>query len=125
EQTVAIGSTLTEEGRKELFGLLRRHLDVFAWKSADMTGVPRYIDEHRLNVHEGCLPVRKNKRGQAPERNKAISEEVRKISEEEPPSTYMRCTQCPPISASMIMGPFVPSSSHRVGKEITDPGEKL
>nr|GFA57812.1 reverse transcriptase domain-containing protein [Tanacetum cinerariifolium] len=53
EQTVAIGSTLTEEGRKELCGL--------------------------LNVHEGCLPVRQKKRGQAPERNKAISEEVKKL----------------------------------------------
>nr|GEV08845.1 reverse transcriptase domain-containing protein [Tanacetum cinerariifolium] len=59
EQTVAIGSTLTEEGRKELCGLLRRHLDVFAWKPVDMTG----------------------KRRKAPERNKAISEEVRKLVE--------------------------------------------
>nr|GEW66306.1 reverse transcriptase domain-containing protein [Tanacetum cinerariifolium] len=81
EQTVAIGSTLTEEGRKKLCRLLRRHLDVFAWKPADMTGVPRYIAEHRLNVREGCLPVRKKKRGQAPERNKAISEEVKKLVE--------------------------------------------
>nr|GEU32503.1 reverse transcriptase domain-containing protein [Tanacetum cinerariifolium] len=56
EQTIAIGSTLTEEGRKELCGLLRRHLDVFACKSSDMTG-------------------------QAPKRNKAISEEVRKLVE--------------------------------------------
>ncbi|GJW68880.1 hypothetical protein Tco_0123304 [Tanacetum coccineum] len=30
EQTIAIGSTLTEEGRKELCGLLRRNLDIFA-----------------------------------------------------------------------------------------------
>nr|GEV84940.1 hypothetical protein [Tanacetum cinerariifolium] len=74
-------STLTEEGRKELYGLLRHHLDVFAWKPADMIGVPRHIDEHRLNVHEGCLPIRQNKRGQAPERNKAISEEVKKLVE--------------------------------------------
>nr|GEX14808.1 reverse transcriptase domain-containing protein [Tanacetum cinerariifolium] len=36
EQTIAIGSTLTEEGRKELC-------------------------EHRLNIHEGCLPVRQKK----------------------------------------------------------------
>nr|GEV51523.1 hypothetical protein [Tanacetum cinerariifolium] len=40
EQTAAIGSTQTEEGRKELCGLLRRHLDVFTWKPADMAGVP-------------------------------------------------------------------------------------
>nr|GEX46484.1 reverse transcriptase domain-containing protein [Tanacetum cinerariifolium] len=69
------------EGRKELCGLLRRHLDVFAWKPTDMTGVPRHIVEHRLNVREGCLPVRQKKRGQAPERNKAISEKVEKLVE--------------------------------------------
>ncbi|GJY92100.1 reverse transcriptase domain-containing protein [Tanacetum coccineum] len=38
EQTITIGSTLTEEGRKALCDLLRRSLDVFAWKPADMTG---------------------------------------------------------------------------------------
>ncbi|GKF71223.1 hypothetical protein Tco_0207337 [Tanacetum coccineum] len=40
EQTIAIGSTLREEGRKVLCDLLRRNLDVFTWKPADMTGVP-------------------------------------------------------------------------------------
>ncbi|GJV94850.1 reverse transcriptase domain-containing protein [Tanacetum coccineum] len=79
EQTIAIGSTLTEEGQKELCGLLRCHLGVFAWKPADMTGVPRHVAEHRLNIREGFLPVRQKKRGQAPERNKAIREEVEKL----------------------------------------------
>ncbi|GJW61667.1 reverse transcriptase domain-containing protein [Tanacetum coccineum] len=51
EQTIAIGSTLIEEGRTELCGLLRHNLDVFAWKPADMTGVSRHIAEHRLNIH--------------------------------------------------------------------------
>nr|GEX14645.1 hypothetical protein [Tanacetum cinerariifolium] len=54
KQTIAIGSTLTEEGRKELC-------------------------EHGLNIREGCLPVRQKKIGQAPERNKAIYEEVKKM----------------------------------------------
>ncbi|GKB79260.1 hypothetical protein Tco_0946155, partial [Tanacetum coccineum] len=44
-----------------------------------MTGVPRHIAKHRLNIREGCLPVRQKKRGQAPERNKAICEEVKKL----------------------------------------------
>ncbi|GJW61616.1 reverse transcriptase domain-containing protein [Tanacetum coccineum] len=44
-----------------------------------MIGVPRHIAEHRLNVCEGCFPVRQKKRGQAPERNKAICEEVEKL----------------------------------------------
>ncbi|GKC18700.1 hypothetical protein Tco_1020850 [Tanacetum coccineum] len=72
EQTVMIGSTLTEEGRNKLCGLLQRNLDIFAWKPADMTGVPRHIAEHRLNVREGCSPVRQKKRGQAADRNQAI-----------------------------------------------------
>ncbi|GJW36212.1 hypothetical protein Tco_0059132 [Tanacetum coccineum] len=79
EQTIAIGSTLTEEGWKALCDLLRRSLDVFSWKPADMTGVSRHIAEHKLNVHEGCLPVRQKKRSQALERNKAIQEEVEKL----------------------------------------------
>ncbi|GKE48509.1 reverse transcriptase domain-containing protein [Tanacetum coccineum] len=44
-----------------------------------MTGVPRHVAEHRLNIREGCLPVRQKKRGQAPERNKAIGKEVEKL----------------------------------------------
>ncbi|GKA15154.1 hypothetical protein Tco_0694901 [Tanacetum coccineum] len=60
-----IGSTLTEEGRIKLCGLLQRSMGIFAWKPADMTGVPRHIAEHHLNVREGCSPVRQKKRGQA------------------------------------------------------------
>ncbi|GJV13622.1 reverse transcriptase domain-containing protein [Tanacetum coccineum] len=48
-----------------------------------MTGVPRHMAEHRLNVREGCPPVRQKKRGQAPERNKAIQEEVEKLVDAE------------------------------------------
>ncbi|GJQ94069.1 hypothetical protein Tco_0005208 [Tanacetum coccineum] len=81
EQTVMIGSTLTEEGRNKLCGLLQRNLDIFAWKPVDMTGVPRHIAEHRLNVREGCSPARQKKRGQAADRNQAIHEEVGKLVE--------------------------------------------
>nr|GEV61830.1 hypothetical protein [Tanacetum cinerariifolium] len=62
EQTIAIGSTLTEEERKELCSMLRRNLDIFAWKPANMTGVPRHIAEHNFNIREECQPVRQKKR---------------------------------------------------------------
>ncbi|GJV91415.1 reverse transcriptase domain-containing protein [Tanacetum coccineum] len=81
EQTIMISSTLTEEGRNKLCDLLQRNLDIFAWKPANMTGVPRHITEHRLNVREGCSPVRQKKRGQATNRNQAIQEEVGKLVE--------------------------------------------
>nr|GEV50502.1 reverse transcriptase domain-containing protein [Tanacetum cinerariifolium] len=76
EQTIMIGFTLTEEGRNKLCGLLQRNLDIFAWKPANMTGVPRHVTEHRLNVREGCSLVRQKKRGQAADRNQAIHEEL-------------------------------------------------
>ncbi|GKE43929.1 hypothetical protein Tco_1471213 [Tanacetum coccineum] len=81
EQTVMIGSTFTEEGRNKLCGLLQHNLDIFAWKPADMNGVPRHIAEHCLNVREGCSPVRQKKRGQTADRNQAIQEEVGKLVE--------------------------------------------
>nr|GEX88419.1 reverse transcriptase domain-containing protein [Tanacetum cinerariifolium] len=83
EQTVMIRSTLTEEGHNKLCGLLQRNLDIFAWKPADMTGVPRHITKHRLNVREGCSSVRQKKRGQTADRNQAIHEEVRNLWRQE------------------------------------------
>ncbi|GJS02281.1 reverse transcriptase domain-containing protein [Tanacetum coccineum] len=79
EQTVMIGSDLTEKTRSKLCNLLQRSLDIFAWTLTDMTGVPRQIAEHKLNVKKGCPPVRQKKRGQAAERNIAINDEVSKL----------------------------------------------
>nr|GEV59584.1 reverse transcriptase domain-containing protein [Tanacetum cinerariifolium] len=73
------GGSLSNKGRTELCSLLKRNLDIFAWKPSDMTGVPRSIAKHRLNVREGCPPVRQKKRGQAPERTKAIQAKVEKL----------------------------------------------
>nr|GEV00589.1 reverse transcriptase domain-containing protein [Tanacetum cinerariifolium] len=81
KQTVMIGYTLTEEGRNKLYGLLKRYLYIFAWKPADMTGVPRQVVEHLLNVREGCSLVRQKKRGQAADINQAIQEEVGRLVE--------------------------------------------
>ncbi|GJU39473.1 hypothetical protein Tco_1192430 [Tanacetum coccineum] len=44
-------------------------------------GVLWYIVEHRLNVREGCPPVRQKKRSQVLERNKAIQKEVEGLVE--------------------------------------------
>nr|GEY82162.1 reverse transcriptase domain-containing protein [Tanacetum cinerariifolium] len=48
-------------------------------KPADMTGVPRHIAEHRLNVRKGCSPVRQKKRGQAAD--KKLGNKVGKLVE--------------------------------------------
>ncbi|GKC59513.1 hypothetical protein Tco_1087111 [Tanacetum coccineum] len=48
-----------------------------------------------------------------------------RISDEAPPSTYMRWTRCPPNSTSITMGPSVPSSSPKGGNEIIVSGENV
>nr|GEW43622.1 reverse transcriptase domain-containing protein [Tanacetum cinerariifolium] len=79
DQEVVIGGTLSEKGRTKLCSVLEKNLDIFAWQPSDMTRVPRSIAEHRLNIREGYSPVRQKKRGQAPERAKAIQAEVQKL----------------------------------------------
>ncbi|GKC26761.1 reverse transcriptase domain-containing protein [Tanacetum coccineum] len=79
DQEVAIGGTLSAYGQTGLCTLLKENLDIFAWQSSDMTGVPRSVAEHRLNIREGYSPVRQKKRGQAPDRAKAIQAEVQKL----------------------------------------------
>nr|GEY06105.1 reverse transcriptase domain-containing protein [Tanacetum cinerariifolium] len=82
DQEVAVGGTLSAKRRTELCSLLKENLDIFAWPSLDMTGVPQSVAEHRLNIREGYSPVQQKKRGQAPERAKAIQAEVQKLVEE-------------------------------------------
>ncbi|GJY08731.1 hypothetical protein Tco_0375785 [Tanacetum coccineum] len=62
EQTVMIGGSLSKKGKMELCDLLKNNLDILSWKPTNMTGVPRSIAEHRLNIHEGCPPIRKKKK---------------------------------------------------------------
>ncbi|GJY17425.1 hypothetical protein Tco_0388916 [Tanacetum coccineum] len=52
DQEVAIGGTLSLAGHTELCTLLKKNLDIFAWQPSDMTGVPRSIAEHRLNIRK-------------------------------------------------------------------------
>nr|GEV72806.1 hypothetical protein [Tanacetum cinerariifolium] len=75
DQEVAIAGTLSVKRHTKLCSLLKENLNIFAWQPSDMTGVPRSIAEHRLNIREGYSPVQQKKRGQAPERAKAIQAE--------------------------------------------------
>nr|GEX75840.1 reverse transcriptase domain-containing protein [Tanacetum cinerariifolium] len=81
DQEVAIEGTLLEKGHTKPCSILKKNLDIFAWKPSYMTGVPLSVAEHRLNIREGYLPVQQKKRGQAPERAKAIQAEVQKLVE--------------------------------------------
>ncbi|GJW52799.1 hypothetical protein Tco_0096884 [Tanacetum coccineum] len=63
DQEVALGGTLSIKGWTALCALLKRNLDIFAWQPSDITGVPRRIAEHRLNIRDGYPPVSTEKEG--------------------------------------------------------------
>nr|GEW69187.1 hypothetical protein [Tanacetum cinerariifolium] len=56
DQEITIGGTMSIKARTKLFTLLKKNLDIFAWQPSDMTGVPRSITEHRLNIQERYSP---------------------------------------------------------------------
>ena len=74
-----IGSKLTEDLKSPLTHFLRQSKDVFAWKQADMGGIDPTVITHRLNINPSFKPIKQKRRSFAPERQKAINEEVDKL----------------------------------------------
>ena len=78
EHLVYIGSKLAKDVRDLLIHFLKHNMKVFAWKQEDMWGIDLAVITHRLNISPSFKPV-KQKRSFAPERQKAIDEEVNKL----------------------------------------------
>ena len=76
DRTTKIGTLANPAIRQELITFLRGNRDVFAWSHEDMPGIDPSVMMHRLNVSPAFLPVRQKKRVFAPERDRAIAEEV-------------------------------------------------
>ena len=79
EHLAYISSKLAEDLRSRLTHFLKQNKDVFAWKQEDMGGIDPTIITHRLNVNPSFKPVKQKRRSFAPERQKAINEEVDKL----------------------------------------------
>ena len=54
-------------------------MEVFTWKQEDMGGIDPIVITHKLNVNPSFKPVKHKRRSFAPERQKAINEEVSKL----------------------------------------------
>nr|XP_043633590.1 uncharacterized protein LOC122604790 [Erigeron canadensis] len=81
EQKVSIAANLPRTLKQHLCEFLSSNKDVFAWTPSDMTGVPRELAEHKLNVHPRTFPVWQKKRVLAKERSNAITTKVKKLVE--------------------------------------------
>ena len=79
EHLAYIGSKLAEDLKSLLTQFLRQNRDIFSWKQADMGGIDRTVITHRLNTNPSFKLVKQKHRSFAPERQKAINEEVGKL----------------------------------------------
>ncbi|GJS50724.1 hypothetical protein Tco_0624086 [Tanacetum coccineum] len=89
EQMITIGRQLSTRIKIRLHDLLKKYVDVFAWTSAYITGVPRVLmiggktfnTEHRINVFNHAEPIKQKKRSLAPKRNEVIHNQVEELTE--------------------------------------------
>ncbi|GJS80369.1 hypothetical protein Tco_0730250 [Tanacetum coccineum] len=72
EQKVTIGTQFSKECRFQLINLLKSNMDVFAWQPSDMTGFPKRIMKHTLNVNLSIPPVEKKRRVLGTEKSRAV-----------------------------------------------------
>ncbi|GJU33087.1 reverse transcriptase domain-containing protein [Tanacetum coccineum] len=76
DQLVTIGGNLSTQCKNQLRMLLKKSMDVFAWEPADMTGIPRRIIEHSLNVNPSIEPVAQKRRVLASDRTQVVNNKV-------------------------------------------------
>jgi hypothetical protein len=55
---IQIGSELDPKYEAVLVDLLRTNAEVFAWSPSDMSGIPRDVAEHSLDIRAGSRPVK-------------------------------------------------------------------
>ncbi|XP_071727339.1 uncharacterized protein [Rutidosis leptorrhynchoides] len=79
DQKIKVGLNISADTKKQIVQLLVEYMDVFAWCENDMTGVPCYIAEHKLNVNPALKLVVQKRRGMALDRTKWLCEEVTKL----------------------------------------------
>ena len=79
ERTTRMGTLARQPIRQALTSFLKMNQDVFAWSHDNMPGIDLLVIVHRLNVNPTSSPIQQKKRVFAPERDKAIAEEVRKL----------------------------------------------
>jgi hypothetical protein len=65
--------------KESMIKFLKNNSDVFAWTHEDMPGIDPSVICHRLNIDPSIRPIKQKRRVFAPDRNQAISDEVKKL----------------------------------------------
>ena len=98
-KTTQVRTNLRTKTKEGIINFLKDNLNVFAWSHEDMLGIPADIIQHRLNVDLKKKLVQQRKRIFAPERNKAVMDEVNKLLA----ANFIREVYYPECVANVVM----------------------
>ena len=71
-----LSKSLSATEKKKYVKLLSEYVDVFAWASSDLTGIPLHLGEHRIDLVEGAVPVRQRQYRLNPKYSLMVKEEI-------------------------------------------------
>src|SRR3954468_577508 len=80
-KTTSIGAQLNPDVDATLREFLRENSDIFAWHPSDMSGIPRRLAEHSLNIQKGFKPIKQALRRFSEPKRQAMGEELAKLLE--------------------------------------------
>ena len=80
EKFTRIGTSRKMKTKQDFVHFLKKSMDMFAWSHEKMAGIDPSVITHRLNMYPSSKPVRQKKMVFALERDKAIKEEVQKLT---------------------------------------------
>lgn len=75
--------------------------DIFAWHPLEMSGIPRDLAEHSLNIIAGSKPVKQALRRFSKPKRQAMGEELAKLLE----ARFIREVKHMDLLANMVMVP--------------------
>lgn len=76
---IFINASLSREMREQVIQLLKEYKDVFVWTYAQMPHLDPQLVSHKLNIKEGCKPVKQVSKNFKPELEVQIKEEIHKL----------------------------------------------
>ncbi|XP_076913551.1 uncharacterized protein LOC143572218 [Bidens hawaiensis] len=85
DQTVRIGSQLSDKGRACLKEVLLRNADVFAWTHKDMKGVPQNLAQHTLDEFHWMEPLNQKRRSMGLQKSQGSYEQSNTLDGYETP----------------------------------------
>ena len=79
DRKIGIGAGLDSVFKEGLTKLLREYADIFAWSPKEMPGLDESLAMHKLSVYKDAKPKMQRRRNFAPDRQKAIDDEIDKM----------------------------------------------